>query len=120
MSNLHVTDDYKVREMLTLHAQKLVNEKLDWHSPCAYLMNANSSRDVSLDEVFVKYTPEELIESQNTNLRSVQWLMEQVTKNTDHATHVVAGITLPDGEIVSHVFPKRVKRASVPRSSLLR
>lgn len=120
MSELHVADDYKVREMLTFHAQKLVDEKLDWRSPCAYIMFADSSRNVTLDADFIRYSIDDAISAFETEHRSVQWLMEQITKGCDHAKEFVAGIVLPDGNVVSHVFPKKVKRKRSGASTLLR
>lgn len=114
-----VYDDFKIREILQVHANKLVHEKLDWHAPCAYLLHANQSRDVPLDASFIKFTQEELIQALNTELRSVQWLMQQVTQGADHASDFVAGVLLPDGNVVSHVFPKKVKRSSASRRKLL-
>lgn len=120
MDGLHVTDDYKVREMLTFHAQKLVGEKLDWRSPCAYIMFSDSYRNVTLDAEFIRYTIDDAVSAFETGHRSVQWLLEQMTKGCDHSKEFVAGIVLPDGNVVSHVFPKKVKRIRSGASTLLR
>ena len=120
MSELHVTDDFKVRQMLTFHAQKLVGETLDWRSPCTYIMFADSSRNVTLDAVFIRYSVDDAVSAFETGHRSVQWLLEQMTKGCDHSRELVAGIVLPDGNVVSHVFPKKVKRTRSGARTLLR
>ena len=120
MSELHVTDDYKVREMLSFHAQKLIYEKLDWRNACAYIMFADSHRNVPLDADFIRYSIDDAVRAFQTGLRSVQWLLEQMTTGCDHSKEFVAGIVLPDGNVVSHVFPKKVKRTRLGASTLLR
>lgn len=112
---MYVDDDHTVQKILNLHANKLSSETDAQDG--AYILDADESGCVSIDAYFVHYEKEELISHFDTDKRSVQWLMRQVVTTEGNPKAFVAGVKFKSGEVLCHVFPKRVGResASKPR-----
>jgi len=113
---LHVSDAASVEQMLRVQAHKLASESLDWHWRGAYLLHALADDTVHYTATFVKYTRDELVEAMQTDKRSVHWLLEQVT-TYEPSREFVAGVVFGSGEVLAHVFPRKVKKPSVSASS---
>ena len=111
MPPLFVDDDRKTQVMLSVHANKLRSETTP--RPGAYILHANSTGDVSLEDSFMYYTKDEVKNALDTEKRSVQWLMRQITvTEKEEGIAFVAGVLFANGEVLCHVFPIQAPRQS--------
>ena len=101
---MFVDDSAKVVEILKVHAHKLMAHE-DKITKCAFLLLAEDDGTVNLDATFIKHSVEDCIDGLDTNKRSVQFLMDQVT--TYHPeSQLLAGVKFKNGEVLCHVFAR--------------
>ena len=101
-----VDDDDLARRLVQLHSAGLPRGRGDPDERAAHLLMLNPDRSLPLNATIVRLRPEDILASQDMELRSVQWLAEKV-KRHDPATEVVMGVRFPDGNILCHVLQRR-------------
>ena len=102
---MFVDDSAKVVDVLKVHAHKLMRHE-DTATKCAFLLFAEENDTVNLDATFIKHCVEDCIESLDTNKRSVQFLMNQVTTYNPEK-QILAGVKFKNGEVLCHVFARK-------------
>ncbi len=100
-------DSVKVVDILKVHAHKIMGHD-DKHTRCVFLLYAEDDDTVNLDAVFIKHSIDDCIENLDldTNKRSVQWMMNQITTYTPE-TQLLAGVKFKNGEVLCHVFARK-------------
>ena len=104
-------DSRKVEEILKLHASKLATT--DDTLPHVHILHMEEDATVKLDAEFVRYDIDDCKEAFELEMRSVQWMMHQLT-TYDPIKECLAGVRFRNGDVLCHVFPKR-KRGKTQR-----
>lgn len=106
-----VDDDHQARVILQLHAPKLYHAAPDRNRRCAHILTMNDEHRVALDADFVVHDVDDVKEALDVDNRTVQFLLHQLM-NYDPSTHMVAGVVMPSGDVVSHVIarPRRARK----------
>ena len=101
-----VDDDDWARRLVQLHSAGLQRGRGDPDDRHAHLLMLNADRSLPLNATIVRMRAADVAESQNMDLRSVQWLMEKL-RQYEPVTEVVMGVRFPDGNILCHVLERR-------------
>jgi hypothetical protein len=113
---MHPEDEKRVQDLLDLHAYKLRKAPPDGR--CANLLFMGSNDALPLDACFVRLRADDVTERRalNVDLRSVQWLMQQM-QTYDDASELLAGVAFASGEVLAHVIPRNARTASAAGTS---
>lgn len=101
-----VDDDRLAERLVQLHSAGLPRGRGGPDQRHAHLLFLNEDRSLPLNATIVRMSARDIIDSQNMNLRSVQWLMEKLKLHTPE-TEVVMGVRFPDGNILCYVLRRR-------------
>lgn len=112
-----VDNDHEARVILQLHAPKLYHAAPDRNRRCAHILTMNNECHVPLDADFVVHDVDDIKDALDAeNNRTVQFLLHQLMQY-EPTTHMVAGVVMPSGDVVSHVI-SRPRKARKKASSM--
>ena len=102
---MFVDDSAKVADVLKVHAHKIIGHG-DKTTRCVFLLLAEEDGTVNLEATFIKHSAEDCVDGLDTNKRSVQFLMNQVTTYNPEK-QILAGVKFKNGEVLCHVFARK-------------